>query len=207
MRFSRRTSAGLVAVALGLLVLALSGCSTSQAGASALIGDQRISESELNKQVQELLAAQGLTAQDSSSELVIQTLNRLIITALVDQLADREGVQVDQGEIDAIRLQYEAQLGGESQLEEQVLGEGVLPSDIDAVIKVNVQVSKLGQKLAPTDDPDVQTQAVFVAMTELSTEINTEVAPRYGTWDAENLTIGPEANSVSEPLDVELGQE
>lgn len=207
MRFSRRTSAGLVAVALGLLVLALSGCSTSQAGASALIGDQRISESELNKQVQELLAAQGLTAQDSSSELVIQTLNRLIITALVDQLADREGVQVDQGEIDAIRLQYEAQLGGESQLEEQVLGEGVLPSDIDAVIKVNVQVSKLGQKLAPTDDPGVQTQAVFVAMTELSTEINTEVAPRYGTWDAENLTIGPEANSVSEPLDVELGQE
>lgn len=206
MRFSRRTSAGLVAVALGLLVLALSGCSTSQAGASALIGDQRISESELNKQVQELLAAQGLTAQDSSSELVIQTLNRLIITALVDQLADREGVQVDQGEIDAIRLQYEAQLGGESQLEEQVLGEGVLPSDIDAVIKVNVQVSKLGQKLAPTDDPGVQTQAVFVAMTELSTEINTEVAPRYGTWDAENLTIGPEANSVSEPLDVELGQ-
>lgn len=207
MRFSRRTSAGLVAVALGLLVLALSGCSTGQAGASALIGDQRISESELNKQVQELLAAQGLTAQDSSSELVIQTLNRLIITALVDQLADREGVQVDQGEIDAIRLQYEAQLGGESQLEEQVLGEGVLPSDIDSVIKVNVQVSKLGQKLAPTDDPGVQTQAVFVAMTELSTEINTEVAPRYGTWDAENLTIGPEANSVSEPLDVELGQE
>ena len=47
---------------------------------------------------------------------------------------------------------------------------------------------------------------MFVAVSELSVELDTEVAPRFGTWDAENLTIGPVTNSVSEPLSVELGQ-
>ena len=187
--------------------MSLTGCAASQAGAAALIGEQRITESELNEQVQGVLAAQGLPTQDSSAELVTQTLDRLITTNLVNQLADREGIVVDQGEVDAIRLQYLAQAGGQAELENLLLQQGVLPADIDSVITLNVQVSKLGQELAPGAEPDIQGGAVFVAASELSVELNTEVAPRYGTWDPENLTIGPVANTVSEPLSVELGQE
>lgn len=205
-KLSRKVVTILVGATLGLTAISLTGCGASQAGAAALIGEQRITESELNDQVQGILNAQGLPTQDSSAELVTQTLDRLITTNLVNQLADREGIVIDQGEVDAIRLQYLAQAGGQAELENLLLQQGVLPADIDSVITLNLQVSQLGQDLAPGADPDVQGGAVFIAVSELSTELNTEVAPRYGTWDAENLTIGPVSNTVSEPLSVELGQ-
>jgi hypothetical protein len=205
-KFSRNVISGVVIAVLGLGALSLTGCGANQAGAAALLGDERISESELNEQVQALLTAQGLPAQDSSAELITQALDRLITTNLVNQLAEREGVAIDQGEVDAIRLQYLAQAGGEAELENLLLQQGVLPNQIDSVITLNLQVTKLGQELAPDQEPDVQGGAVFVAVSELSVELDTEVAPRFGTWDAENLTIGPVTNSVSEPLSVELGQ-
>ncbi len=205
-KFSRNVISGVAIAVLGLGALSLTGCGANQAGAAALLGDERISESELNEQVQALLTAQGLPAQDSSAELITQALDRLITTNLVNQLAEREGVAIDQGEVDAIRLQYLAQAGGEAELENLLLQQGVLPNQIDSVITLNLQVTKLGQELAPDQEPDVQGGAVFVAVSELSVELDTEVAPRFGTWDAENLTIGPVTNSVSEPLSVELGQ-
>ena len=111
MKFSRNVISGVAIAVLGLGALSLTGCGANQAGAAALLGDERISESELNEQVQALLTAQGLPAQDSSAELITQTLDRLITTNLVHQLAEREGVAIDQGEVDAIRLQYLAQAG------------------------------------------------------------------------------------------------
>jgi hypothetical protein len=191
-KLSRNVISSVAIAVLGLGALSLTGCGANQAGAAALLGDQRISESELNAQVQGLLAAQGLPAQDSSAEIITVTLDRLITTNLVNQLAEREGVAIDQGEVDAIRLQYLAQAGGQAELENLLLQQGVLPNQIDSVITLNLQVTKLGQ--------------VFVAVSELSRELDTEVAPRFGTWDAENLTIGPVTNSVSEPLSVDLGQ-
>lgn len=207
MKFPRKTRPSAVAASILVTTLALGGCAANQAGAAAVLGDQRISESELNDQVQGLLTEQGLNTQDSTAVLVTQTLDRMITTNLVNQLADREGVVVEQGEIDTIRLQYVAQAGGQEELETLLLQQGVLPEDIDSVIKLNVLVSKLGEKLAPGAEPNVQGGAVFVAASELSVDIGAEVAPRYGTWDAENLTIGPATNVVSEPLGVQLGQE
>ncbi len=205
-KFSRNVISSVAIAVLGLGALSLTGCGANQAGAAALLGDERISESELNEQVQALLSTQGSPAPDSSAEIITLTLDRLITTNLVNQLAEREGVAIDQGEVDAIRLQYLAQAGGEAELENLLLQQGVLPNQIDSVITLNLQVTKLGQELAPDQEPDIQGQAVFVAVSELSVELGTEVAPRFGTWDAENLTIGPVTNSVSEPLSVELGQ-
>jgi hypothetical protein len=124
----------------------------------------------------------------------------------VQQLADREGVVIGQGEIDVIRLQYVAQAGGQAELDTLLLQQGVLAEDVDDIIKLNLQVSKIGEKLVPGVEAEVQGGAVFVAASELSVELGTEVAPRFGTWDAENLSIGPVANNVSSPLGLDLGQ-
>jgi hypothetical protein len=72
---------------------------------------------------------------------------------------------------------------------------------------VNIQVSQLGDVLSPNTEPDAKSAAVFLAISELSSEIGTEVSPRFGTWDPENLTVGPSANSLSEPQSVDLGSE
>ena len=187
--------------------MALTGCGTPTAGAAAVVGDQRISEDTLNSEVQSVLTLQGLPTTDSSNELITSTLNQMITTILVDELANREKIEVSQGEIDDLRLQYIAQAGGADAFEAQINQQGIAIADVDSIIRVNIQVSKLGDALAPNSEPDAKSGAVFLAISEMSSEIGTEVSPRFGVWDPENLTVGPSANSLSEPQSVDLGSE
>ena len=79
--------------------------------------------------------------------------------------------------------------------------------EVDSIISVNLQVAKLGDVLSPSGDADAKSAEVFIAISELSSELRTEVAPRFGTWDPENLSVGPAANSLSKPQSVDLGSE
>ena len=193
---------GLISASLGL-----SGCSSQTAGAAAVVGDQRISESELDTEVQDALTLQGLSSADSSNALITSTLDQLITGILVDELADREKIKVTQGETDDLRLQYVAQAGGQEAFEASIGEQGISIDEVDSIIRVNLQVAKLGDVLSPQGDTDAKSAAVFVAISELSSELGTEVAPRFGTWDPENLSVGPAANSLSEPQSVDLGSE
>jgi len=199
--------AAIVGIGVIAATIGLSGCGTPTAGAAAVVGDQRISEATLNSEVQSVLSLQGLPATDSSNELITSTLNQMITTILVDELASREKIEVTQGEIDDLRLQYIAQAGGVEAFESQISQQGIAIDDVDSIIRLNIQVSQLGDVLSPNTEPDAKSAAVFLALTELSSEIGTEVSPRFGTWDPENLTVGPSANSLSEPQSVDLGSE
>ena len=193
---------GLLSISLGL-----SGCSSQTAGAAAVVGDQRISESQLDTEVQDVLALQGLSSTDSSNELITSTLDQLITGILVNELADREKIKVTQGEIDDLRLQYVAQAGGQEAFEASIGEQGISIGEVDSIIRVNLQVAKLGDVLSPSGDADAKSAEVFIAISELSSELRTEVAPRFGTWDPENLSVGPAANSLSGPQSVDLGSE
>ena len=203
-RFRLAAIVGIGAIAA---TIGLSGCGTPTAGAAAVVGDQRISEATLNSEVQSVLSLQGLPATDSSNELITSTLDQMITTILVNELANREKIEVTQGEIDDLRLQYIAQAGGAEEFEAQISQQGIAIDEVDSIIRLNIQVSQLGEVLSPNPEPDAQSAAVFLAISELSSEIGTEVSPRYGTWDPENLTVGPSANSLSEPQSVDLGSE
>ena len=204
---NRHRLAAIVGIGVIAATMALSGCGTPTAGAAAVVGDQRISEATLNSEVQAVLTLQGLPATDSSNELITSTLDQMITTILVNELANREKIEVTQGEIDDLRLQYIAQAGGAEAFEAQVSQQGISIADVDSIIRVNIQVSKLGDVLSPNTEPDAKSGAVFLAISELSSEIGTEVSPRFGTWDPENLTVGPSPNSLSEPHSVDLGSE
>ena len=204
---NRHRLAAIVGIGVIAATFALSGCGTQTAGAAAVVGDQRISEDTLNSEVQSVLSLQGLPATDSSNELITSTLDQMITTILVNELANREKIEVTQGEIDDLRLQYIAQAGGAEAFEAQVSQQGIAIADVDSIIRVNIQVSKLGEVLSPNTEPDAKSGAVFLAISELSSEIGTEVSPRFGTWDPENLTVGPSSNSLSEPQSVDLGSE
>lgn len=204
---ARHRLAAIVGIGAIALAIGLSGCSTPTAGAAAVVGDQRISESTLNAEVQATLALQGLPSTDSSNELISSTLDQMITEILVNELASREKIEVTQGEIDNLRLQYITQAGGSQAFEDQIGQQGISLQDVDPIIRVNIQVSKLGDVLAPNAEPDAKSAAVFIAISELSSELGTEVSPRFGIWDPENLTVGPSVNSLSEPQSIDLGSE
>ena len=79
----------LVGAAL-IVAAALSGCGSTSPGAAAVVGDDRISERELNAQVEQVLRAQGRPVDSASEALVVTTLDRMITTSLVEQFAAQE---------------------------------------------------------------------------------------------------------------------
>lgn len=189
----------LAAATAAVAVLALSACGNAPAGAAATLGDTRISDQELTAQVEEILQAKGQPADSEDASLVQQTLGRMITTQLVDTLAVREGVEVTQGQIDEEYANYAAQVGGEQALEELFLAENVAPSQLESIIRLQIQAQLLGIALAPEGSADEQGAAVFEAAALLSEELDTTISPRFGTWDPNTLSLGPTPDDLAAP--------
>jgi SurA N-terminal domain len=184
-------------LALAGAAVLLAGCGT--AGSAAIVGPQVISDQALQGQVQVVLEAQARPASTVDPDLSRQILNRLVLTALVEQLADRENVTVDQGTIDETLLNFDAQVGGRAQLEALYLEQGVAPSQIEDVIRLNALAVNVGIALDPSGTPDSQGQLLVQAITDLGLELGTEVSPRFGAWEPMVLNIGPVIDDLSVP--------
>ena len=77
------------------------------------------------------------------------------------------------------------------------LDSDVPSASIAPQIELSLQVHKLGPALAPDADPQGQQQAVVQYVTGLGVQEGVEVSPRFGTWDAAALTIGPLPSDLS----------
>jgi hypothetical protein len=187
------------AAALAAAALVLSGCGSTSAGSAATVGDTRISEQQLTTQVTEVLEAKGQPVTATDTNLVAQTLGRMITVELVDRLAEREGVEVTQGQIDEAIANYAGQLGGRDKVEEAFVTENIAPSQLEWIIRLQLQAQALGIALDPTGSAEEQGQAVFDAASQLSADLETAVSPRYGTWDPAALALGPLPDDLSTP--------
>ena len=185
--------------AAALVAVVTSGCGSAAPGAAAVVGDERISERELDERVEQVLLAQGRPVDSASEALVVTTLDRMITTSLVEQFASREGVEVTQGELDAVVASYVEGSGGREAFEELLLQQDLAPEGIEDLFRVNILAQKLGVELDPAGSPESQTLAVLNAVSAFSADIGTRVSPRYGTWDPSELTIGAVADDLSIP--------
>jgi len=193
---SRRISA---IAGLAGMALVLAGCGSASPGAAAIIGQDRISERDLTEQVQEVLRAQGRALDTASQALVATTLDRMITTSLVEQLAEREGIEVTQGELDTTLANFAEASGGQEAFEQSLLQQDLAPDDIPEIIRVNILAQKLGFALDPNGTPETQNASIFTAVTNFSQEIGTEVSPRYGSWDPVSLAVGAAPDDLSVP--------
>lgn len=185
--------------AAAIMAAVLSGCGSASPGAAAVVGADRISEGELTERVEQVLRAQGRPVDSASEALVVTTLDRLITTSLVEQLAEESGVEVTQGELDATLANYAEATGGQEAFEELLIQQDLAPESIEDLFRVNILAQKLGVELDPTGSPETQSSAVLAAVAQFSEEIGTSVSPRYGTWDGASLTVGAIANDLSVP--------
>lgn len=199
MTAARRPRLILVAASVAAAAALLSACGSQQAGAAATLGDTRISERTLSSEVQAVLAAKGQPTTSVDEALPPEILSRLITVALVDELASREGVVVTRGQIDEQLANYEAQAGDRAAVEKLFIEQGVAPSQIESIVKLNIQAQELGIRIAPEGSAEEQGQAVVDAVVALSEELDTTVSPRFGTWDAATISVGPTPNDLSTP--------
>ena len=196
---SRRSG---VVAAVAASVLVLSGCASATPGAAAVVGNERISERDLTEQVEQVLRAQGRPVDSASEALVVTTLDRMITTQLVEQLAAENEVVVTQGELDATIANYVEASGGREAFQNTLLAQDLAPDDIDELFRVNLLAQKMGVLFDPSGTPETQSSAIFAAVAAYSEEVGTTVSPRYGQWDPAGLLVGPPPNDLSVPIQI-----
>ncbi|MFE7353646.1 SurA N-terminal domain-containing protein [Streptomyces sp. NPDC057543] len=186
----RRRTALTVSAALLAGVPLLTACgSQAHPGAAALVGGDRIEVSTLQGQVAAVREAQRDSKDasqliDKSGQLSRAKLHGMIFDRVLDRAARDAGVTVSRNEIQQMRKAAAAQSGGEAQLRTAMLQQSwVAPDQIDAVLREQVQLTKLAQALgADLQQPEGQ-KAVGDALSKASKELKVDVNPRYGAWD------------------------
>ena len=170
--------------------LALAACGPTLSGSAAVVGEQRLTDSELAETTTQLTEQLGIPESAQVSQAV---LSRWIVAELVDEMASRKGVAVAQ-EVE--------RAGGQEALEQGALQAGVLPDAIPEVVRTTLLVEALSKGTITGDDPTGQT-GLLTQIQQLSDEISPQVSPRFGTWDPAQLSVGALPDDLSTPAGAE----
>jgi len=189
------------AAAVALAVLALSGCATNQAGAASIVGDARVTDAQVADVAGEtrtqLVSVTGSTYDEkaaTTASLTMQT-RHLILAAV----AEKEGITVTQGEVDAfVKNIVDTQFSGKQQalLDNLVSQSNVPASQVPAAARDQLIYNALLAKIAPgTTDQAAMSKAFTDYMKPFVAETGVQVAPRFGTWDV--FALGPVPDDLS----------
>ncbi|MEU4722524.1 SurA N-terminal domain-containing protein [Nonomuraea dietziae] len=171
-----------MAVAVAALGVAVSACSSPvQAGSAAVVGNERISASDLNTNVKQLEGALA-KAQIPQSQLGLPVtqyaLLQMVNVAQFRQLASKAGTKVTDGEID----QLIASQGGLAALEKQTLAQGVPPAYTREWLGTSIAINKMMQQYGGGTD-EAARQRGQQKLIEQAAAIKVTYSPRYGTFD------------------------
>ncbi|MCX5391142.1 SurA N-terminal domain-containing protein [Streptomyces sp. NPDC006482] len=192
-RRDRRIALSVSAALLAAPLLTACG-SDAHPGAAAVVGGERIEVSTLQAQVKDARAAQAASPQaaqllGTSGDLSRRKLNGLIFDRVVAAVAKENGVTATRAELQQTRTAFVQQSGGEDRLAAVLLQEqGVAPDQIDDVVRRNVLMNKIAEKLGITETPDGQKKLTDV-FTAASKSLDIDVNPRFGAWDDSQVQL------------------
>ena len=197
---SRTRRSTMVFGAALVAVLALAGCSSEDnPGSAATVGDQRVSSADVADSVAQVRSQLGTIPFDAQ-KVTTDTVTRLARTLIIDEAGTREGVTVTDSQVDALLTSTAKSQGGVSAVEQALLTQDSVPaSAVSDYARTYLIEQGLADKFAP-GTADKGQQAMLTYLSQLSTELGTAVAPRYGTWDAGTLALGALPNDISSPL-------
>ncbi len=188
---SRAGIAGLALVAIPLTT----SCQT-RIGLAASVGNQQIDTSQLTSVTARSAAALAATGQavpaNQQSALQRGVLNLLVRDALLEEIGKAQGLTATPAELATERASEAQQAGGDKALITQSEQGGVAEADLDIVVREKLLITKLQSKFGSSD-----TTAFANKLTAAAQKIKVRVNPRFGAWDAKNLTIVGAPNDIS----------
>lgn len=177
----------LTAAAALLLCAAGASACQSKAGAAAFVGGHRIADSDVSRYVQ----AGAKTFQDSNGATVVP--KDVVLEALIDLPIFERAVATNGGPPSAEELATgltEYLSGGtEAMVSSQLTQNGLKSSFTAPYIRRSVLLHVLVTRLKIT-----QTSDLVAAVRKV--QPNIEVSPRYGTWDAQSVSLSTSAGGV-----------
>ncbi|MFF8574636.1 SurA N-terminal domain-containing protein [Streptomyces sp. CA-100214] len=186
----RRRPALLLTAAIAAAAPLLTACGNdAHPGAAAVVGDQRITVSQLENRVDEVRAAQRAAVPDDTQyqqvlaqtgTLTRDTLHGMVLDQVLHRAAQDAGVTVTRKEVQAMRAGLEEQAGGPKQLETAWLQQyGVAPERLDDNLRLQLEA----QKLAGSLGTDTSRPEFWQALSKASAKLDVDLNPRYGAWD------------------------
>ncbi|MEU5040461.1 SurA N-terminal domain-containing protein [Streptomyces griseorubiginosus] len=188
----RRRTALVLSAALACAAPLLTACSNdAHPGAAAVVGGQRITVAQLENRVTEVRDAQRAAVTDDAQyaqaiaktgTLTRDVLHGMVLDRVLHRAAEDARVSVTRKEVQQLRAGLEEQAGGSKGLETAWLQQyGIAPERLDESLRLQLEAQKLAAKLGTdTSDP-----AFWGALTKASKELDVDLNPRYGTWDAQ----------------------
>ncbi|MDH6123090.1 SurA N-terminal domain-containing protein [Kitasatospora sp. GP82] len=188
-----RRSVGAVGVLVAAAALTACGGSPAHQGAAAVVGGQRITIATVEAKVSALRDAVGAepgAPRPERAGLTKRAVADLVLDRVVAQALSDHRLDVTETEIAQARESDAKLLGGESELQRELLfKQGVATGDLDAFYRQQLGI----HKLAAADGKDARTAegdaAIRKALAEAGTELRIVVNPRYGSWDPEQVTL------------------
>ncbi|PZG97424.1 hypothetical protein C1I97_25385 [Streptomyces sp. NTH33] len=191
----RRRTALVLSAAIVAAAPLLTACgSDAHPGAAAVVGGQRITVAQLQNRVNEVREAQRSAVADETQyqQVVAQTgtltrdtLHRMVLDRVLDRAAENAGVDVTRRDVQQLRTELEQQTGGAKGLENTWLQQyGVPPQHLDENLRLQLEAQKLAERL----QTDTSRPAFWKALSDASAELDVDLNPRYGTWDAQKTS-------------------
>jgi len=205
-RRRRLTAAAGLACAATLL---LSGCSDARLGAAAVVDGDAIPVTDLQDATNEYLE---IIPGGDPKQAQVAILQSMIISEVLDEVAQDNGVRVPDGKIAAERDDLFESFGGRrglvrtlanSQQQPTILA----PSGVERWVKdrllFNAIAEEVGGGPLNTADPEAQQVLVEVQdqLTKAGEDLDIEVNPRYGTWNPKRGITPLVSGGLATPLD------
>lgn len=173
--------------------LVLTGC--SQANVAATLGKETISQSEIQKRVDEVLASRKAVDTSGMQLERGEALNRaqlrfVIVTDVMNKIADELAIKITNTELATTKTALIQQGGGEAQIAMNLVGAGIAPSDFDRYIRAVMISNKVNAALVQSGIPQADADTKFSQLISAKAhQLGIVVNPRYGTWDDASTNI------------------
>lgn len=180
------------------LISALTLTACGQVDTAASFGDTKITQAQAQAVIDEILAERDKT---DITQMQLETGNALnrsqlrftIITSVFDEIAKELKIKVSSTEIENTRTGILEQIGGEEQLQMNLVAAQIAPSNFERYMRATVLSNKLAGALsmAGVAEADVQSK-ISELVQKKAKEMKVSVNPRYGRWDEATTELVPE---------------
>ncbi len=199
----------LLGAGLGACAL-LAACSPVQAGAAAIVGDQRITTSALDTQVSNLQAAvkpYGSSLPITTAQMPSEVLSWMIRFEVTDQVAAANGINVTdaQGQAGYNSLSAVAAQNGFKSTAELLVANGVPPQMFQQVGRWEAQQDAFARKQNGGKEPTTTAEqnafatAYNKAQCQAAKSLNIKVSPQFGRLDYTRLSVVAAPDTLSRP--------
>jgi len=167
--------------------LTLTAC--GQIDTAASFGDTKITQAQAQSKVDEILAERD---QVDTTQMQLQTGNTLnrsqlrftIVTSIFNEIAKELKIKVSSTEIENTRAGIYEQIGGEPELQKNLVAAEIAPSNFEDYMRATIISNKLSEALviAGVAEADVSSK-ISELVQKKAQQMKISVNPRYGRWD------------------------